>query len=86
VETSKVEIDHRARLLPERRCSTFTAPGKDIRTGDDLSVSALVTSGVVARYHLLPNGKRQYLSLCLPATCLIPKHFSPRKWIMTNAQ
>jgi CRP-like cAMP-binding protein len=33
-----------------------------IRQGDDPSVSALVTSGVVARYHLLRNGKRQYLS------------------------
>jgi CRP-like cAMP-binding protein len=33
-----------------------------IRQGDDPSVSALVTSGMVARYHLLGNGKRQYLS------------------------
>jgi CRP-like cAMP-binding protein len=36
-----------------------------IRQGDDPSVSALVTSGMVARYHLLPNGKRQYLSFHL---------------------
>jgi CRP-like cAMP-binding protein len=33
-----------------------------IRQGDDPSVSALVLSGLVARYHLLPNGGRQYLS------------------------
>src|ERR1700744_2286886 len=36
-----------------------------IRQGDDPRVSALVTSGIVARYHLLPNGKRQYLSFHL---------------------
>jgi CRP-like cAMP-binding protein len=33
-----------------------------IRQGDDPTVSALVVSGMVARYHLLPNGRRQYLS------------------------
>jgi CRP-like cAMP-binding protein len=33
-----------------------------IRQGDDPNVSALVLSGLVARYHLLPNGGRQYLS------------------------
>lgn len=33
-----------------------------IRQGDDPSVSALVLSGLVARYHLLQNGGRQYLS------------------------
>ena len=38
-------------------------PNEDlIRQGDDPSVSALVVSGMVARYHLLRNGKRQYLS------------------------
>jgi CRP-like cAMP-binding protein len=38
-------------------------PNEDlIRQGDDPSVSALVISGMVARYHLLPNGHRQYLS------------------------
>ena len=42
-------------------------PNEDlIRQGDDPSVSALVTSGIVARYHLLPNGKRQYLPFHLP--------------------
>jgi CRP-like cAMP-binding protein len=39
------------------------SPNEDlIRQGDDPSVSALVLSGLVARYHLLPNGGRQYLS------------------------
>jgi CRP-like cAMP-binding protein len=33
-----------------------------IRQGDDPDVSALVVSGMVARYHLLENGARQYLS------------------------
>ncbi|MEA2883571.1 MAG: hypothetical protein QOH32_2827 [Bradyrhizobium sp.] len=38
-------------------------PDEDlIRQGDDPDVSALVLSGMVARYHLLPNGSRQYLS------------------------
>lgn len=38
-------------------------PNEDlIRQGDDPDVSALVLSGMVARYHLLPNGVRQYLS------------------------
>jgi CRP-like cAMP-binding protein len=30
-----------------------------IRQGDDPDVSALVMSGMVARYHLLQNGRRQ---------------------------
>jgi CRP-like cAMP-binding protein len=33
-----------------------------IRQGDDPDVSAVVLSGMVARYHLLPDGIRQYLS------------------------
>jgi CRP-like cAMP-binding protein len=33
-----------------------------IRQGDDPNVSALVMSGMVARYHLLQNGPRQYIS------------------------
>jgi CRP-like cAMP-binding protein len=33
-----------------------------IRQGDNPSVSALVISGMVARYHLLQNGRRQYIS------------------------
>jgi CRP-like cAMP-binding protein len=38
-------------------------PNEDlIRQGDDPSVAALVLNGLVARYHLLQNGGRQYLS------------------------
>jgi CRP-like cAMP-binding protein len=33
-----------------------------IRQGDDPDVSAVILSGMVARYHLLPSGIRQYLS------------------------
>jgi CRP-like cAMP-binding protein len=39
------------------------APNEDlVRQGDDPEVSAVVMSGWVARYHLLANGPRQYLS------------------------
>lgn len=39
------------------------APGEDlIRQGDQPEVSAVVMSGWVARYHLLPSGARQYIS------------------------
>jgi CRP-like cAMP-binding protein len=38
-------------------------PGEDlIRQGDHPAVSAVVIEGVIARYHLLPAGARQYLS------------------------
>jgi CRP-like cAMP-binding protein len=38
-------------------------PNEDlIRQGDEPDVSALVMSGMVARYHLLEDGRRQYLS------------------------
>jgi CRP-like cAMP-binding protein len=41
-------------------------PDEDlIRQGDDPDVSAVVLSGMVARYHLLQNGSRQYLSFHL---------------------
>ena len=33
-----------------------------IRQGDDPNVSVVVLQGMVARYHLLPDGRRQYLS------------------------
>lgn len=33
-----------------------------IRQGDDPNVSAVVLTGILARYHLLANGSRQYLS------------------------
>ena len=38
-------------------------PNEDlIRQGDRPNVSALVVSGMVARYHLLQDGRRQYIS------------------------
>jgi CRP-like cAMP-binding protein len=41
-------------------------PNEDfIRQGDKPRLSALVTSGMVARYHMLRGGKRQYLSFHL---------------------
>lgn len=33
-----------------------------VRQGDRPNVSVLVVSGALARYHLLPNGRRQYLA------------------------
>lgn len=42
-------------------------PNEDfIRQGDRPKVSALVVSGMVGRYHLLADGRRQYLSYHLP--------------------
>jgi CRP-like cAMP-binding protein len=47
-------LSHRGRTL---------APNEDfIRQGDKPMMSALVTRGVVARYHMLRGGQRQYLS------------------------
>jgi CRP-like cAMP-binding protein len=45
-------------------CSVKTLSSNEdlIRQGDDPSVSAVVLSGIVARYHLLASGARQYLS------------------------
>ena len=41
-------------------------PGEDfVRQGERPKASALVVQGVVARYHLLPDGRRQYLSFHL---------------------
>jgi CRP-like cAMP-binding protein len=51
------EINSLSHTLKEFR------PNEDlIRQGDDPNVSALVMSGMVARYHLLDNGRRQYIS------------------------
>jgi CRP-like cAMP-binding protein len=36
-----------------------------VRQGDEPDISAVVLSGIVARYHLLQNGGRQYLSFHL---------------------
>jgi CRP-like cAMP-binding protein len=37
-----------------------------IRQGDDPEMSAVAIAGLVARYHSLPDGGRQYLSFHMP--------------------
>jgi CRP-like cAMP-binding protein len=65
-EHSRLTVDDRKAISSLSHTFRELAPNEDlIRQGDDPSVSALVTSGVVARYHLLRNGKRQYLSFHL---------------------
>jgi CRP-like cAMP-binding protein len=65
------KLEEHSRLSPEDRDEIRSLshierklqPNEDlIRQGDDPKVSALVTSGMLARYHLLANGGRQYLS------------------------
>ncbi|MCK1360612.1 Crp/Fnr family transcriptional regulator [Bradyrhizobium sp. 199] len=56
--------------LADIRALTFTLrdfePNEDfIRQGDEPEHSALVVSGMVARYHLLGGGRRQYLAFHL---------------------
>jgi CRP-like cAMP-binding protein len=66
-EHSRLTGDDRRAIVSLNHATRELRSNEDlIRQGDDPSVSALVTSGIVARYHLLPNGKRQYLSFHLP--------------------
>jgi CRP-like cAMP-binding protein len=65
-EHSRLTADDRSAIVSMAHSIRTLASNEDlIRQGDDPSVSALVTSGMLARYHLLPNGKRQYLSFHL---------------------
>jgi CRP-like cAMP-binding protein len=65
-EHSRLSADDRHGIMSLSHTVRRLEPNEDlIRQGDDPSVSALVTSGMVARYHLLPDGKRQYLSFHL---------------------
>jgi CRP-like cAMP-binding protein len=41
----------------------IAADGDIVRQGDKPTVSVVVLNGMVARYHTLPSGRRQYLSL-----------------------
>ncbi len=60
-ELSGADIDG-LRALPLRE--RLLAPDEDVvRQGDVPIVSAIVLDGMVARYHTLPSGRRQYLSL-----------------------
>ena len=62
-EHSRLVREDLAEIYTLNPSSRELEPNEDlIRQGDDPSVSALVMSGMVARYHLLPNGRRQYLS------------------------
>jgi CRP-like cAMP-binding protein len=65
-EHSRLSADDRNAILSMSHAVRSLESNEDlIRQGDDPRVSALVTSGIVARYHLLPNGRRQYLSFHL---------------------
>jgi CRP-like cAMP-binding protein len=62
-EHSRLSGDDVAEIKGFSRMVRELAPNEDlIRQGDDPDVSAIVLSGWMARYHLLPNGSRQYLS------------------------
>ena len=65
-EHSRLTADDRKAILSLSHAVRGLESNEDlIRQGDNPSISALVTSGIVARYHLLRNGKRQYLSFHL---------------------
>jgi CRP-like cAMP-binding protein len=65
-EHSRLTADDRKAILSLSHAIRGLESNEDlIRQGDNPSVSVLVTSGIVARYHLLSNGKRQYLSFHL---------------------
>jgi CRP-like cAMP-binding protein len=62
-EHSRLSSDDRDAIRSLSHIDRRLQPNEDlIRQGDDPKVSALVTSGILARYHLLTNGGRQYLS------------------------
>jgi CRP-like cAMP-binding protein len=65
-EHSRLSADDRKAIVSLSHAVRGLESNEDlIRQGDNPSVSALVTSGIVARYHLLRNGRRQYLSFHL---------------------
>ena len=58
-------------------------PNEDlIRQGDDPNVSALVMSGMVARYHLLDDGRRHTSHFTWLAICPTPRRSSSIRWTM----
>ena len=62
-EHSRLSHDDRDAVASLSHTMRVLHPNEDlIRQGDDPGVSALVTSGILARYHLLASGRRQYLS------------------------
>jgi CRP-like cAMP-binding protein len=62
-EHSRLIADDVAELSLWRYALKELHPNEDlIRQGDRPNVSALVVSGMLARYHLLQDGRRQYIS------------------------
>ena len=62
-EHSRLGRDDLAELHTLSHTTREFQPNEDlIRQGDNARVSALVLKGMVARYHLLPDGGRQYIS------------------------
>jgi CRP-like cAMP-binding protein len=62
-EHSRLPDEDVAEICKFSITSRDVAPDEDfIRQGDQPEVAALVVSGMVARYHLLAGGRRQYLS------------------------
>jgi CRP-like cAMP-binding protein len=62
-EHSRLSGEDVAEIRSWRHATKDLEPNEDlIRQGDRPNVSALVVSGMVARYHLLQDGRRQYLS------------------------
>jgi CRP-like cAMP-binding protein len=66
-EHSRLSTEDMAEIRSFSHTLRELAPNEDfIRQGDDPDVSAVVLSGWLARYHLLPSGARQYLSFHMP--------------------
>jgi CRP-like cAMP-binding protein len=65
-EHSRLGKDDMAEIRALRFSPRVLSANEDIvRQGDRPNVSVLVASGMVARYHLLPSGRRQYLAFHL---------------------
>lgn len=65
-EHSRLSREDITEIATLTHTEVLLSPDQDlIRQGDAPSVSALVLSGVVARYHVLADGRRQYLSFHL---------------------
>ena len=66
-EQSRLEQEDLAEIGTFQCAVRDFEPNEDfIRQGEEPEFAALVVSGMVARYHLLSSGRRQYLSFHLP--------------------
>src|SRR5690349_652692 len=62
-EHSRLSVEDAKEINALAFVSRPLAPNEDvIRQGDEPEMSILVMRGMLARYHLLPDGRRQYLS------------------------